>query len=240
MHWYFRVTWSTTSKESPKSSTCFTFIDSKISKLKRRASYSAWLLVQKYSNQLAISKYAPLGDIKTIPIPYPSLQADASKYSFHAFSKMRPSSKSCSMSTRCSTIKSATIWPLIDFNVSETKTYSTKQSTHLPGLPLKNHGPQVNFGKPEGSECKISKIWTAGWFHKSWGTSLQNFWIIRIMNYFPMVNPVHRVHVSVDRPGVLGPPWTDTGVDRGHGGVLTGADSPLSSLSPLNPLQTER
>jgi hypothetical protein len=27
------------------------------------------------------------------------------------------------------------------------------------------------------------------------------------MNYFPMVNPVHRVHISVDRPGVLGSPW---------------------------------
>jgi hypothetical protein len=38
------------------------------------------------------------------------------------------------------------------------------------------------------------------------------------MNYFPTVNPVHRVHVSVDRPGVLGPPWTDVGADRGNGG----------------------
>jgi hypothetical protein len=27
----------------------------------------------------------------------------------------------------------------------------------------------------------------------------------------------------VDRPGVLGPPWTDVGADRGHGGALTGA-----------------
>jgi hypothetical protein len=32
---------------------------------------------------------------------------------------------------------------------------------------------------------------------------------------------MHRVHVSVDRPGVLGPPWTDAGADRGHGGALT-------------------
>jgi hypothetical protein len=32
-----------------------------------------------------------------------------------------------------------------------------------------------------------------------------------------------RVHVSVDRPDTLGPPWTDAGVDIGHGGVLTGA-----------------
>jgi hypothetical protein len=28
------------------------------------------------------------------------------------------------------------------------------------------------------------------------------------------------VHVSVDRPGVVGPPWIDTGADRGHGGAL--------------------
>jgi hypothetical protein len=27
---------------------------------------------------------------------------------------------------------------------------------------LKNHGPRVNFRKPEGSECKIGKIWTTG------------------------------------------------------------------------------
>jgi hypothetical protein len=27
---------------------------------------------------------------------------------------------------------------------------------------LENCGPRVNFGKPEGSECKIGKIWTAG------------------------------------------------------------------------------
>jgi hypothetical protein len=45
-----------------------------------------------------------------------------------------------------------------------------------------------------------------------------------------------RVHVSVDRPGVLGLPWTDTGTDRGHSGALTGAWPPaalvrLSSLA---------
>jgi hypothetical protein len=34
---------------------------------------------------------------------------------------------------------------------------------------------------------------------------------------------VDRVHVSMDRSGALGPPWTDTGADSGHGGVLTGA-----------------
>jgi hypothetical protein len=29
---------------------------------------------------------------------------------------------------------------------------------------------------------------------------------------------VDRVHATVDRPGTLGPPWTDGGVDRGGGG----------------------
>jgi hypothetical protein len=50
------------------------------------------------------------------------------------------------------------------------------------------------------------------------------------MNYFPTVNPVHRVHVSVDRPGVLDPPWTDAGADRGHGGALTGAWPPAAPV----------
>jgi hypothetical protein len=50
-----------------------------------------------------------------------------------------------------------------------------------------------------------------------------------------MDNSVDRVHVSVDRPSVLGPPWTDTGVDRGHGGTLTRACPPAAPvrLSPL-------
>jgi hypothetical protein len=49
------------------------------------------------------------------------------------------------------------------------------------------------------------------------------------MNYFPTDKYVDRVHVSVDLPGVLGPPWTDAGTDRGHGGALTGA-WPLAAL----------
>jgi hypothetical protein len=39
---------------------------------------------------------------------------------------------------------------------------------------------------------------------------------------------VGRVHVSVDRSGALGPPWSDAGVDSGHGGVLTGARPPAA------------
>jgi hypothetical protein len=46
---------------------------------------------------------------------------------------------------------------------------------------------------------------------------------------------VDRVHVSVDRPGVLGPPWTDTGVDRGHGGVLTRAWPPAAPVRLSSP-----
>ncbi len=44
-----------------------------------------------------------------------------------------------------------------------------------------------------------------------------------------------RVHVSVDRPGALGPPWTDASADNGHGGVLTGAQpsaAPVRQSSP--------
>jgi hypothetical protein len=38
-------------------------------------------------------------------------------------------------------------------------------------------------------------------------------------NYFSTDKFVDRVHVSVDRPGVLGPPWTDGGTDRGGAGA---------------------
>jgi hypothetical protein len=37
----------------------------------------------------------------------------------------------------------------------------------------------------------------------------------------------------VDRPGVLGPPWTDGGLDRGgagHGGTLTGVWPPVAPV----------
>jgi hypothetical protein len=47
-----------------------------------------------------------------------------------------------------------------------------------------------------------------------------------------------RVHVSVDRPGVLGPPWTDGSVDRGgpgHGGALTGARPPTAPVRQSSP-----
>jgi hypothetical protein len=39
-----------------------------------------------------------------------------------------------------------------------------------------------------------------------------------------------RVHISVDWPGALGPPWTDAGADNGHGGALTGARPPAAPV----------
>jgi hypothetical protein len=62
------------------------------------------------------------------------------------------------------------------------------------------------------------------------------------MNYFPTVNPVHRVHVSLDRPGVLSPPWIDAGADRGHGGTLIGAWPPTAPVHESSPAgaQNER
>jgi hypothetical protein len=45
-----------------------------------------------------------------------------------------------------------------------------------------------------------------------------------------------RVHVSVDRPGVLGPPWTDASADNGHGGALTGARPPAALVRQSSPV----
>jgi hypothetical protein len=58
---------------------------------------------------------------------------------------------------------------------------------------------------------------------------LQNGGGISTGNYFLMDKFVDRVHVSVDRPGVLGTPWIDGGTDRGgpgHGDALIGARPP--------------
>jgi hypothetical protein len=46
---------------------------------------------------------------------------------------------------------------------------------------------------------------------------------------------VDRVHVPVDRPGALGPPWTDAGVDSGHGGMLIGARPPAAPVRRSSP-----
>jgi hypothetical protein len=46
---------------------------------------------------------------------------------------------------------------------------------------------------------------------------------------------VDRVHISMDRPGSLGLPWTDVGADNGHGGVLTGARPPTVPVRRSSP-----
>jgi hypothetical protein len=46
---------------------------------------------------------------------------------------------------------------------------------------------------------------------------------------------VDRVHVSVDWPGTLGPPWTDAGAVSGHGSVLTGARPPTALVHRSSP-----
>jgi hypothetical protein len=48
---------------------------------------------------------------------------------------------------------------------------------------------------------------------------LQNGEGISARIYFSTDKPVDRVHASMDRPGALGPPWTDGGTDRGGAGV---------------------
>jgi hypothetical protein len=44
-----------------------------------------------------------------------------------------------------------------------------------------------------------------------------------------------RVHVSVERPGALGPPWTDAGKDSGYGDALTGAWPPAAPVRQSSP-----
>ncbi len=39
----------------------------------------------------------------------------------------------------------------------------------------------------------------------------------------------------MDRPGALGPPWTDAGADNGHGGTLTGARPPAAPVHQSSP-----
>jgi hypothetical protein len=46
---------------------------------------------------------------------------------------------------------------------------------------------------------------------------------------------VDRVHVSVDRPGALGPLWTNADADNGHGGTLTGARPPAAPVRKNSP-----
>jgi hypothetical protein len=79
------------------------------------------------------------------------------------------------------------------------------------GLSVKSvkSRPWVDFTKVQGPLCKNAGEFSAG-------------------NYFP-------TDKSMDRPGVLGPPWTDTGADRGHGSALTGAWPPAAPVRLSSP-----
>jgi hypothetical protein len=83
-------------------------------------------------------------------------------------------------------------------------------------VKLAKSGPLVDFTKVQGPLCKNTREFSAG-------------------NYFPTDKSMDRVHVSVDRPGVLGPLWIDTGADRGHGGALTGAWPPATPVRLSSP-----
>jgi hypothetical protein len=67
---------------------------------------------------------------------------------------------------------------------------------------------------------------------------LQNGGGISAGNYFSTDKFVDRLHVSVDRPGMLGPPWTDGGADRGSRG--TAVRSPELGLRPLRCTKAHR
>jgi hypothetical protein len=45
-----------------------------------------------------------------------------------------------------------------------------------------------------------------------------------------------RVHVSMDRPGALGPPWTDASADNRHGGAVNGARPPAAPVRRSSPV----
>jgi hypothetical protein len=79
------------------------------------------------------------------------------------------------------------------------------------GLSVKSakSGPRVDFTNVQGPLCKNAREFSAG-------------------NYFP-------TDKSVDRRGVLGPLWTDTGADRGHDGALTGAWPPAALVRLSSP-----
>jgi hypothetical protein len=89
---------------------------------------------------------------------------------------------------------------------------------NMRGLSAKSakFGPRVDFTKVQGRLCKISKI-------------------IRITNYFPTVNPVHRVHAR----------WTGAGRAVHHGPTVaqtegTAARSPELGLRPLQCAKARR
>jgi hypothetical protein len=72
---------------------------------------------------------------------------------------------------------------------------------------------------------------------------VQNGGGISVGIYFSTDKSVDRVHASVDRPGALGPPWTDGGADRrgaGHGGALTGTRPPAAPVRQSSPAGAQK
>jgi hypothetical protein len=91
------------------------------------------------------------------------------------------------------------------------------------GLSAKSakSGPWIDFTKVQGPLCKISES-------------------IRITNYFPMVNPVHRVHTrwtGAGRAVHRGPTVART---EGTGGVLTGAWPPAALVRQSSPTGAQK
>jgi hypothetical protein len=88
---------------------------------------------------------------------------------------------------------------------------------------------------PRGLSVQSAKSGPRVDFTKVQGPLYKNVGEFSVGNYFPTDKSVGRVHVSVDRRGVLGPLWTDTDADRGHGGALTGAWPPAAPVRLSSP-----
>jgi hypothetical protein len=108
IHWKVSAICCMTNNESSNAFTCFTPMEVRIYRPNRMTSYSAWLLVTKFSKWTDCSKTAPLGEIKTIPTPWPSLHAEPSKNNFYGWIVTKLHDLSLFWSILCSMMKSAT------------------------------------------------------------------------------------------------------------------------------------
>jgi hypothetical protein len=93
----------------------------------------------------------------------------------------------------------------------------------------------VNIFQFSGPNCKIMDC---GLISKNTRDFLQNGGEYRLGIYFSTDKALDRVHASVDRPGALGPPWTDGGAGKGapgRGGALTEAQPPAAPVHQSSP-----
>jgi hypothetical protein len=92
--------------------------------------------------------------------------------------------------------------------------------------------------KPRGLSAKSAKL-DRGLISKKHRGFFAKWRGILVGIYFSTNKAVDRVHASVDRPGVLGPPWIHRGADRcwGHG---TAARSPELGIRPLRCAKAHR